>query len=89
MEPGNLTIFNSLLAHGVRPNHADERVRLWRELDHPRRDAFPGDPRGWEKADAATARLTPLGDKLSGWSAGRRGRRAHARDAAVRTPGGP
>ena len=66
MEPGNLTIFNSLLAHGVRPNHADERVRLWRELDHPRRDAFPGDPRGWEKADAATARLTPLGEKLLG-----------------------
>ena len=27
-----------------------ERVRLWRELDSPKRDAFPGDPREWEKS---------------------------------------
>jgi hypothetical protein len=89
MEAGDLLIFNSLLAHGVRPNHsrdrvrmaqyismypADwdneaerlERIRLWRELDHPRRDAFPGDPRDWEKNNATTARLTPLGEKLLG-----------------------
>ncbi|WP_204279880.1 hypothetical protein, partial [Serratia marcescens] len=43
-----------------------ERIRLWRELDHPRRDAFPGDPRDWEKHNAATAKLTPLGEKLLG-----------------------
>ena len=89
MEAGDLMIFNSLLAHGVRPNHSDnrvrmaqyismhpaewtdeterqERIRLWRELDHPRRDAFPGDPRDWEKHNAATAKLTPLGEKLLG-----------------------
>ncbi len=89
MEPGDLMIFNSLLAHGVRPNHSDnrvrmaqyismhpaewqdeaareERVRLWRELDHPKRDAFPGDPRQWEKHHASTAKLTPLGEKLLG-----------------------
>jgi hypothetical protein len=82
-------IFNSLLAHGVRPNHSDnrvrmaqyismhpaefdneterqERIRLWRELDHPRRDAFPGDPRAWEKHHAAPARLSTLGEKLLG-----------------------
>jgi hypothetical protein len=89
MEPGDLMIFNTLLAHGVRPNHSDnrvrmaqyismfpaneedqteraERIRLWRELDHPKRDAFPGDPRDWEKKNATTATLTPLGEKLLG-----------------------
>jgi len=89
MEPGDLMIFNSLLAHGVRPNHSDsrvrmaqyismqpaewenepdrlERVRLWRELDHPKRDAFPGDPRAWERQNAQTAKLTPLGERLLG-----------------------
>ena len=43
-----------------------ERIRLWRELDHPQRDAFPGDPRDWEKKNAETAKLTPLGEKLLG-----------------------
>lgn len=89
LEPGDLMIFNSLLAHGVRPNHSDnrvrmaqyismhpaefdneherqERIRLWRELDSPKRDAFPGDPREWEKHNATTAELTPLGKKLLG-----------------------
>ena len=28
MEPGDLMIFNTLLAHGVRPNHSDDRVRM-------------------------------------------------------------
>jgi hypothetical protein len=44
----------------------EERIRLWRELDHPKRDAFPGDPREWEKHNAKTAELTPLGRKLLG-----------------------
>lgn len=89
LDPGDLLIFNSLLAHGVRPNHADnrvrmaqyvsmqpaewdnvqereERIRLWRELDHPQRDAFPGDPRQWEKKNADVAALTPLGERLLG-----------------------
>lgn len=91
MEAGDLMIFNSLLAHGVRPNHSEtrvrmaqyismhpaewdntaereERVRLWRERDHPKRDAFPGDPRAWEKHNEDTAVLTPLGKKLLGLS---------------------
>lgn len=82
-------IFNSLLAHGVRPNHSanhvrmaqyismhpaeygnraerEERIRLWRERDSPQRDAFPGDPREWEKKNAATAELSPLGRRLLG-----------------------
>lgn len=89
MEPGDLLIFNSLLAHGVRPNHSgdrvrmaqyismhpaeesnedekQERIRLWRDLDHPRRDAFPGDPREWERQNAKTATLSDLGEKLLG-----------------------
>jgi hypothetical protein len=89
IEAGDLLVFNSLLAHGVRPNHSDgrvrmaqyismhpaeadneterqERIRLWRERDHPQRDAFPGDPREWEKNHAKTANLTPLGEKLLG-----------------------
>jgi hypothetical protein len=90
MKAGDLLIFNSLLAHGVRPNYSPnnrvrmaqyismfpaneddeaekaERIRLWRELDHPRRDAFPGDPREWEKKNATTAKLSPLGEKLLG-----------------------
>jgi hypothetical protein len=94
MEPGDLMIFNTLLAHGVRPNHSDGRVRMaqyismfpaneddaveraervdmWRNLEHPKRDAFPGDPREWEKKNTTTAKLTPLGEKLLGlrsWS---------------------
>ena len=89
LEPGDLLIFNSLLAHGVRPNRSDNRVRIaqyismypadwddtaeredrirqWREMDHPHRDAFPGDPRDWEKHHTTTATLTPLGEKLLG-----------------------
>lgn len=89
MEAGDMLIFNSLLAHGVRPNHSNgrvrmaqyiamhpaeedneaeraERIHLWRDLEHPKRDAFPGDPRGWEKHNASTAKLTPLGEKLLG-----------------------
>jgi hypothetical protein len=91
MDAGDLLIFNSLLAHGVRPNHSDdrvriaqyismhpaewdneaerqERIRLWRELDHPQRDAFPGDPREWEKNNTNIARLAPLGERLLGLS---------------------
>lgn len=89
MDAGDLLIFNSLLAHGVRPNHSgnrvrmaqyismhpaeednaaerSERIRLWRERDHPQRDAFPGDPRGWEKTHAETAKLSDLGQRLLG-----------------------
>jgi hypothetical protein len=89
LDPGDLLIFNSLLAHGVRPNQSKdrvrmaqyismypadwdnaperaERIRLWRELDSPKRDAFPGDARHWERHHGTTATLTPLGEKLLG-----------------------
>lgn len=89
LDPGDLLIFNSLLAHGVRPNHSGnrvrmaqyismhpadpgnaaeraERIRLWREQDFPKRDAFPGDPRDWERHNSEVARLSPLGERLLG-----------------------
>jgi len=91
LEPGDLMIFNALLAHGVRPNHSDdkvrmaqyismypadynnikereERIRLWQEQDYPKRDAFPGDPREWEKNNSEVAKLTEHGEKLLGLS---------------------
>jgi len=82
-------IFNSLLAHGIRPNVSrdrvrmaqyismypaeeqnvadrDARVRSWREREAPKRPAFPGDPRDWERTRYKTATLTTLGEKLLG-----------------------
>ncbi len=90
LDPGDLMIFNSLLAHGVRPNFSDgrarmaqyismypadsqneaerqERIRLWRENEPPNRPDFPGDPRGWEKANnGGPAKLNDLGERLLG-----------------------
>jgi hypothetical protein len=89
MKAGDLLIFNSLLAHGIRPNASrdrvriaqyismypadqqnlverDARVRSWREREAPKRAAFPGDPRDWERTRYPTATLTPLGEKLLG-----------------------
>ncbi|EIM76236.1 hypothetical protein A33O_06190 [Nitratireductor aquibiodomus RA22] len=31
--------------HPAEHGNEEERLRLWRKLDHPKRDAFPGDPR--------------------------------------------
>ena len=89
MNPGDLLIFNSLQAHGIRPNRSEDRVRMaqyismhpaeeaneqerqarirsWQGLEAPKRAAFPGDPREWEKKHAEVAKLTPLGEKLLG-----------------------
>ncbi len=89
MEPGDLMIFNSLLAHGVRPNistdkvrvaqyismhpaepensaEVAERIRLWQEMEPPKRPDFPGDPREWEKQRQSPAELSPLGRRLLG-----------------------
>jgi len=89
MNPGDLLIFNSLLAHGIRPNRSEDRVRVaqyismhpaevedeeerqmritsWRDREAPKRAAFPGDPREWEKMNSETAKLSSLGEKLLG-----------------------
>ena len=88
MQAGDLLIFNTLLAHGIRPNTSKdrvrmaqyvamypadaanqevraERVRLWREREAPKGLAFPGDPRGCEKA-YPPAELNELGQRLLG-----------------------
>ncbi|WIY23882.1 phytanoyl-CoA dioxygenase family protein [Parasedimentitalea psychrophila] len=89
LAPGDLMIFNSLLAHGVRPNISKdrvrlaqyismhpaepsnseekaERIRLWTEIEPPKRPDFPGDPRDWEKKFVSPAVLTDLGQLLLG-----------------------
>jgi len=89
MKAGDLLIFNSLLAHGIRPNVSSDRVRMaqyismypaeegnlaerearvrsWRQREAPKRAAFPGDPREWERTRYDTAVLSPLGGKLLG-----------------------
>lgn len=43
-----------------------QRIELWRERKSPAHELFPGDPRQWEIKRGATARLTPLGEKLLG-----------------------
>lgn len=43
-----------------------ERIRIWREQDHPIGDAFPGDPREYERNHYAVAKLDPLGRRLLG-----------------------
>ena len=43
-----------------------ERISLWQERKSPERKFFPGDPRRWEIENSATAKLTPLGEKLLG-----------------------
>lgn len=89
LKAGDLVIWNSLLAHGVRPNRSKDRVRmaqyvsmypaderneelrqkrihLWRDREHPRGVAFPGDPRNLEKNRYARAELNDLGERLLG-----------------------
>ena len=44
----------------------NRRVHAWRNRIAPEGDAFPGDPRGWEKQKGTTADLNPLGRKLLG-----------------------
>jgi len=49
----------------------ERRIESWRERKPPVRDAFPGDPREWEKKNCSPAKLTALGEKLLGlkwWS---------------------
>jgi ectoine hydroxylase-related dioxygenase (phytanoyl-CoA dioxygenase family) len=93
MKAGDMLVFNSLLAHGIKPNTSTSRVRMaqyiamfpadesnvpevetrirsWKEREAPKKEAFPGDPRGKEK-QYDQARLTGLGRRLLGidkWS---------------------
>ncbi len=42
------------------------RINSWMHRIAPEGNAFPGDPRGWERKHGTTAALTPLGRKLLG-----------------------
>ncbi len=42
------------------------RIDAWLHRRAPQGDAFPGDPRQWERRHGTTAALTPLGRKLLG-----------------------
>ena len=89
MQPGELLIINTLLAHGIKPNSTkdrfrmaqyismypaeprnaekrQERIRSWKDREHPIGLAFPGDPREWEKKRYQTAELNTLGRHLLG-----------------------
>ena len=89
LEPGDLLVFNSLLAHGVRPNHSgnrfrmaqyismhpaepgnrkerETRIHLWRDQEHPKRYAFPGDPRQWGKETRRPRRTDGAGRETAG-----------------------
>ena len=53
----------------ARPEDAatrDWRIDAWLHRKAPEGDAFPGDPRLWERLHGTTAALTPLGRKLLG-----------------------
>lgn len=43
-----------------------ERVALWQNQEAPQGDAFPGDPRGFERANWSVAELSELGRRLLG-----------------------
>ncbi|MEP9398508.1 phytanoyl-CoA dioxygenase family protein [Mesorhizobium sp. KR2-14] len=47
MNPGDLLIFNTLLAHGVRPNHSKDRVRMAQYIS-----MFPADEEDNEEREA-------------------------------------
>ena len=55
--------------HPAEPDNTaevNERIRLWRDVDFPKRPDFPGDPRNWETARYGAASLSPLGERLLG-----------------------
>ena len=64
MNPGDLLIFNTLLAHGVRPNRSKDRVRMAQYIS-----MFPADEddlverteriSSWRDLDSAEARRLP------------------------------
>ena len=46
-------------------DYRQQRINLWKNREEPPSNAFPGDPRGWEK-EHPVAQLTSLGKKLLG-----------------------
>ncbi len=44
----------------------ERRIHSWKNQEHPKGVAFPGDPREWEKKHYERAELTELGERLLG-----------------------
>ena len=79
LEPGDLPIFNSLLAHGVRPNRSDNRVRIAQYISMYRPLGRHGEPRtaSANRARWITRIATPFpATRATGRSATRRRRRS-------------
>jgi len=53
-------------ADGANAELQQERIRMWRDREAPDGNAFPGDPRGWEKSRYGRAELSELGRRLLG-----------------------
>lgn len=81
MEPGDLLIFNSLLAHGVRPNHSGNRVRMAQYISMaPAREADEAERE--ERIRLWQERGTPKG----GWPGDPREWEKHHAEVARLTP---
>lgn len=53
-------------ADGANARLRQDRIRMWSDREAPVGDAFPGDPRGWEKSRYERAELSELGKRLLG-----------------------
>lgn len=65
LEKGDLLIFNSLLAHGVRPNRSEDRVRLAQYISMFPAD-FDNEPLRQARIHTWAAQTHPLGDPFPG-----------------------
>lgn len=65
LEKGDLLIFNSLLAHGVRPNRSEDRVRLAQYISMFPAD-FDNQPLRQARIHTWAAQTHPLGDPFPG-----------------------
>ncbi|BCG24479.1 phytanoyl-CoA dioxygenase [Pseudomonas tohonis] len=65
LEKGDLLIFNSLLAHGVRPNRSKDRVRLAQYISMFPAD-FDNEPLRQARIHTWAAQTHPLGDPFPG-----------------------
>ena len=81
MEPGDLLIFNSLLAHGVRPNHSGDRVRLAQYVA-----MFPAREDDGAERDARVRLWRERGTPSGGWPGDPRGWEMHHAETARLTP---
>jgi len=81
MEPGDLLIFNSLLAHGVRPNHSGNRVRMAQYIA-----MFPAREDDAAEREDRIRLWRERGHPKGGWPGDPRQWEKHHAETAVLTP---